>query len=499
MTGTTTSRTTDLGWPAIRRSWSSLRRGGFSVRTRITAAVALLVLLALGAAGFLIYVLGLRTIEQTVPADTRQELAELAEFQDRGIDPTTGRGFTSIERLVEEFLLRNVPSTSELMVGVWDGAARRASASARSGLLDDPTFVEALLSRTRSGGSDRITTAWGDVHLEVLPLRGREGRGAFAVASFMADEQQTLAETVRTYAVAAVVALALVTAVAAWQAGRLLAPLRTLRTTADEITVTDLSRRLPVVGNDDLTALTQTFNAMLDRLQQAFRGQRAFLDDAGHELRTPVTILRGHLEVLDPDDPEDVLRTRELLLEEADRMSRLVDDMILLTKADRPGFLQLREVAVDELVDDVADKARGLGDRLWQVESRADVRGVLDPQRITQALVQLCHNAVGVTAAGDTVVLGSSAGPHGAVVLWVRDDGPGVPDEDRRRVFERFARGADAVESGSGLGLSIVAAIARAHGGTVRVEDARPGVVPPGARFVLTLPRRREEAVWPAS
>ena len=475
-----------------------MRRGRFSVRTRITAAVALLVLLALGAAGLLVYVLGLERIEETVPAETRQELAELREFQVNGVDPRTGRSFTSIQRLVQEFLQRNVPSPSELMVGVWDGGLRQASASSRSALREDPVFVEAVLSRARTGGSERIGTAWGEVHLEVLPLRDSDGRGAFAVASFMADERESLAETMRTYGIAALVALVLVTAVAAWQAGRLLAPLRTLRATADEITETDLSRRLPVVGNDDLTDLTHTFNAMLDRLQQAFGGQRAFLDDAGHELRTPLTILRGHLEVLDPDDPEDVARTQELLLEEADRMSRLVDDMILLTKADRPGFLQLQEVAVDELVDDVADKVRGLGEREWRVQSRADVRAVLDPQRITQALVQLCHNAVGVTAAGDVIWLGSGEGPHGTLQLWVADTGFGIRDEEKARVFERFARGPDAVESGSGLGLSIVAAIATAHGGSVHVEDVRAGDRRPGARFVLTLPRRKE-ATWPGS
>ena len=461
--------------------------------------MALLVLLALSAAGFLVYVLGLERIEETVPTATRQEIAELREFQDNGVDPRTGRPFTSIERLVEEFLQRNVPSPSELMVGVWGGGLRQASASSRSELREDPEFVEAVLSRTRSGGSERIMTAWGEVHLEVLPLRDADGPGAFAVASFMADEREGLAETMRTYGVAALVALVLVTAVAAWQAGRLLAPLRTLRATAEEISETDLSRRLPVVGNDDLTDLTHTFNAMLDRLQQAFGGQRAFLDDAGHELRTPLTILRGHLEVLDPEDPEDVARAQDLLLDEADRMSRLVDDMILLTKADRPGFLQLQEVAVDELVDDVADKARGLGDREWRVQSRADVQALLDPQRVTQALVQLCHNAAGVTGPGDVVRLGSAEGPRGTVQLWVSDEGPGVPEVDKARVFERFARGPDAAESGSGLGLSIVAAIATAHGGSVHVEDVRPGESSPGARFVLTLPRRKEAASWPGS
>ncbi len=141
-TGVRTTSSTDLG------AWLPVRRGGFSVRTRITTAVALLVLLALGAAGLLVYLLGLERIEQTVPAETRQELAELREFERNGIDPDTGRSFTSVERLVVEFLQRNVPSPSELMVGVWGDELRRHSLSSRDAVLDDPDFVEAVLSRT---------------------------------------------------------------------------------------------------------------------------------------------------------------------------------------------------------------------------------------------------------------------------------------------------------------------------------------------------------------
>ena len=110
----------------------------------------------------------------------------------------------------------------------------------------------------------------------------------------------------RTYTIVALLALFTITALAAWQSGRLLAPLRTLRETAEEISETDLSRRLPETGNDDITALTRTFNGMLDRLEQAFVGQRQFLDDVGHELKTPLTVLRGHLELLDADDPAEV-------------------------------------------------------------------------------------------------------------------------------------------------------------------------------------------------
>jgi two-component system OmpR family sensor kinase len=282
---------------------------------------------------------------------------------------------------------------------------------------------------------------------------------------------------------------------AAWVSGRLLSPLRTLRETADEIGETDLSQRLPVTGNDDLTALTRTFNGMLDRLEGAFVGQRQFLDDAGHELKTPLTVLRGHLELLDTGSPGEIAETRELLLDETDRMSRLVGDLLLLAKSDRPDFLRLRPVDLQQLTADLVAKACGLGDREWTLDGSADAKVLADEQRLTQAVLQLADNAVKHTPDGAAVAIGSSY-DGSAFRMWVRDTGPGVPSEDRAHIFERFGRAAvPPGDEGFGLGLSIVGAIARAHGGTVTVEDADP----PGARFVITLPSRPQEDPWPAS
>jgi two-component system, OmpR family, sensor kinase len=495
---TTTTTMGEGAGPPHRRI--SLLQSSVSVRTRIAAAVALLGALALASSGLMVYVLGVERVHDTIRVAVDQELAELEEFEENGRDLETGERFDSVDRLIEEFLERNVPGHSELMVGVWGGEVKISSASSRSGLREDPDFLGAVLPKVPDGGSGRVDTPWGEVYYEVLPVRDAQRNGAFAVAYFVDDELQTIRQIVRSYAVVAALALLVVTAAAAWLAGRLLAPVRTLRETAEEIGETDLSRRIPVSGNDDITALTHTVNAMLGRLEQAFAGQRAFLDDAGHELRTPLTILQGHLELLDASDPDDVDRTRDLLLDEVDRMSRLVEDMILLTKTDRPGFLSTGAVAVDDLVAAVAEKVRGLGDRAWQVESSATGTAELDEQRVTQALLQLAHNAVKHTSPSDTVAVGSA--DHGeSVRLWVRDTGPGVPDEEKAPIFRRFSRGADeANPDGVGLGLSIVAAIVAAHGGTVHVEDASPGGgAPRGARFVITLPRSRKEHAWPAS
>jgi two-component system, OmpR family, sensor kinase len=501
-TTTPTTPTTETGTtePPYATGPTGLRRllhpDHWTVRTRITVTVALLGAMSLGGAGGLVYLLGVEQAQEEARVEVRQEMDELENFQSLGIDPRTGRLPDDYRRLVRLFLQRNVPSPDELMVGAWNGSIRARSVSSRADVLDDPAVEAAILDRIESGGSTTVPTQYGDVFIDVARLRTGSDRGAFVILYFVQDRIDQLQATMRTYALAAGVALVLVTAVSAWLAGRLLSPVRTLRETAQDISETDLSRRIPVVSKDDLGDLSRTFNAMLDRLDQAFRGQRAFLDDAGHELRTPLTVLHGHLELMDPHDEDDVRRTRVLLIEETERMSRLVEDMILLTKADRPGFVVPGEVNLDELTDRVADKMRGLADRQWTIDARAAVVAEVDEQRLTQALLQLAQNAVRHTHAGDVVAVGSAASSNGTVSLWVRDAGPGVPDADKEKIFRRFARGSHSEhDGGSGLGLSIVSAIAETHGGSVRVEDATPH----GARFVMTLPRRRRDAAWRAS
>jgi signal transduction histidine kinase len=193
-------------------------------------------------------------------------------------------------------------------------------------------------------------------------------------------------------------------------------------------------------------------------------------------------------------DAQDVADTRALVMDELDRMSRLVDDMVLLAASEQPDFVRPREVELGALVDEVLDKARPLADRRWTLDARSEVVVSADPQRLTQALVQLVSNAVRHTAPGGTIGLGSRSDGR-QVRIWVRDSGPGVPVEDRERIFDRFRRGRAARGEGSGLGLSIVRAIAEAHAGTVAVESEPGG----GARFVLTLPQPDVSGTDPSS
>ncbi len=434
-------------------------------------------------AGLLVYALESSRIERSVTSQINQEIAEFRRLRR---DPNTGRPFDDVERVLEVFLTRNVPDDDEMLVGYVDGARTQRTAN-RYGqeFLDESAYLHALEERADDGGTTIIDSeAFGEVWVTLVPVRNAQGQGALVIVNFLADEHDELNSTLRTYSVVAFLSLLLITGIAAVLSGRLLAPLRTLEETARDISTTDLSRRIPERGNDDITSLTRTINSMFERLDEGFRDQRQFLDDAGHELRTPLTVLRGHLELLDEDDPVERAETQELLLDEVDRMSRLVGDLILLAKSRRPDFLVLDEVDLDSLTQTVLAKARGLGERHWTLDDVATGTAVLDEQRITQALLQLADNAVKHTDPGAEIAIGSER-THDAVRLWVRDTGDGIDPADRDTVLERFGRSrVRPGDEGFGLGLSIVHAIVEAHGGTVEIRDAEPR----GARVELIIP-----------
>jgi signal transduction histidine kinase len=350
----------------------------------------------------------------------------------------------------------------------------------------DPAFI-ARVAAAREPAYGWADSPVGAVRYAVLPVQvsGDPRQGALVVLEFRDLQRREVTDAVRVLTLVGFGALA-VAALASWLvAGRVLAPIRLVRQTAERIGSSDLTRRIEVAGNDDVAQLARTFNHMLDRLEQAFAAQRRFLDDAGHELRTPITVVRGHLELMG-DDPADRRDTIALVTDELDRMSRIVDDLIVLAKAEQPDFLTLAPVDLADLTVEVVTKARALGPRRWTVARLAEVTVLADGQRLTQALIQLAANAVQHTGDGDSVAVGSAA-ESGRVRLWVADSGTGIAPEDRERIFERFARGqASARRSlpGAGLGLAIVAETATRHGGAAWVADAPDG----GARFSLSVP-----------
>lgn len=468
------------------------RRSGVSVRTRLTVTMAVLASLALVTAGVIIWTVETDRREVAAVNDASQETAELRTFAEKRVDPATGQPFTAALPLLREFLASNVPGPNEILVAwVGDGVALY-SRTDHSAVLTEPDFEAAVRSHLTAGGRTRVQSTEGELLLTVQPVAAQEGGAALVVVTLLDKERASLNELLRTYLVVAVLAMLLVTGLAAWQGRRLLSPLRELSETAREISSTDLSRRVPETGNDDITALTRTVNSMLARLETAFTGQRQFLDDAGHELRTPLTILAGHLELMDAGDPVEVEQTRALLLEEVERMSRLVDDLILLAKSRRPDFLSPAPVDLDDLTHTILAKARVMADRDWQQDDVTSALVHVDEQRITQAVLQLVDNAVKHTDPGDTIAIGSSVDGDTARV-WVRDTGDGIPETDRTLVLERFARSTVRSDDGGfGLGLSIVTAIAVAHGGSLTLAETRGGGTTATVEFAV-------EATWPTS
>jgi signal transduction histidine kinase len=450
-----------------------------SVRQRLTLVVALLTTLVLVAVGATLYVLESRRIDRQIDTDLARQTSQFRSLQAK--DPVTSKPIRSADLLLQTFLERNLPDQNEQFYGF--PATGSPIVQGKSDIvLQGSSAFRALVSELESSGGTRTLHLGGrEYRVAVQPIKEGAATSAFVVTHDVGASRHDLRELMLTYALLAALSVILIAGLASWIAGRLLSPVRRLRDTARAITDDDLSRRLDVAGHDDLSDLQRTFNDMLDRLESASVTQRQLLDDAGHELRTPLTVLRGQLEVLDPADPEDVATTRVLLLDEIDRMSRLVGDLLMLAKARRPDFVDPHPTEVESLTHGLLDRARALDDRQWLLDDVARGSARLDAQRITQAMLQLADNAARHTASGDEIGIGSRH-HQGMLEFWVRDTGSGVDPEVRDEIFERFTR-AEHNDQGFGLGLSIVRAIAEAHGGDVSLDDTDSG-----ATFRLRLP-----------
>lgn len=482
------------------------RRRPILASTRSRVLVGALVLLA-GTLAVSIVVdrtVLLARLDERIDRELAQEVDEFRRLAG-GIDPTTGEPFgDDVAAILDTFFSRNVPGEDEVILGLIGGEPHARSANAIHPIEDLDDLVEQWGDATSPTYRSDDSPA-GRLRSLVIPINGSDGTllGSFVVARFPAGERAEVDEAIRV-AIAAGAAAFLVATAAAWFiAGRVLQPLRQLADAADAVDEDELGRRIAVQGTGELADLSRTFNGMLDRVEGAFATQRAFLDDAGHELRTPITVVRGHLELTSTDEPFPD-STKDLVLDELDRMSRIVEDLLVMAKAERPDFVTRSPIDIADLTADLAARARPLADRRWEVVADAAVAD-LDRQRITQAWMNLIRNAVQHTTEGDRITVFAKLDPDAPMVeLGVADTGEGVAVEDRERIFERFGRGGSARRTrsdGAGLGLAIVAAIVDAHEGDLRLLETPAG----GATFVMRMPLDHpdpppsEEHPWPGS
>lgn len=452
---------------------------------RLLASFILVLVLATIGSVVVVRAILVSRADRSIDSELVQEAREMRRLS-TGSDPDTGKPFEGrVRRIFEVFLERNIPARHEAQLTFVDGEPYLRSRAVVPYRLDrDPVLVDrwANLEETERGRAD---TPAGPVEYLAVPVReGGETKGVFVVAVFRDLWLKEIDPAILGAAgVGAIVVL--IGSLLAWRlADRILGPVKKVTEAARGISESDLRGRIEVSGADEVARLAETFNEMLDRLEEAFVTQRRFIDDASHELRTPITVIQGQLEVLG-DDPEDRRKALGIVMDELERMGRFVTDLLLLARADRPDFLALDSVDVTALTEEIFAKARSLAEREWKSDGTG--RGVIiaDRQRLTQAMMQLAHNATQHTRQGDEIVLGSAVG-NGRARLWVRDSGPGIPASEQAQIFDRFRRGSGprAPSEGAGLGLSIVKAIAQAHHGRVEL-DSRPGQ---GSTFTIVLP-----------
>ncbi len=323
------------------------------------------------------------------------------------------------------------------------------------------------------------------IYYRALPIDLLSGQKGVFVAMFDATGECEEIGQAMLVIIEVTLAVFAISAIAAWiDTRRILQPLHLLTDRTQKITDTDLSERIPVCGRNEIADLTVTFNEMLDRLQATFDSQKEFFNHAGHELRTPLTIIRVNLEMLSKD-PEERQDTIALVTDELDRMSRYVNDMMLIAKSERPDFLKLETVNLSDLTKEVYTKATALGDRNWQLEAIGRGTIVCDRHRLTQVIMNLAQNATQQTKTTDRITIGSVM-KNGQAHFWVRDTGPGIDPRVHEIIFDRFIRCPDARKrfEGMGLGLAIVKAIVEAHGGQIKLVSE----LERGSKFTVQIP-----------
>ena len=482
-----------------------------STRVRLTAWYAALLVLVLFALGASVDTLA----RNRLMADVDHRLLSTAEDIGSGIERNLASWPFSTEPVRFEDIVPTLGSFASrgqlIQITSPDGEVVRTSEYAPSKPIvsesGEPSGEPEIVSTELAGDEARA------VHYPVT-VTDRDGVrwyiGAVIVGERLTTMHETLASLRQVLLVTSALGLALALAGGWVLAGRALRPVDRVTAAAAAIatgdgTATSLSSRLLVPPtNDELSRLSATFNAMLDRLQASFRAQERFVGDASHELRTPLTAIRGNVDVLLRQarlggrelDPTDLTPALDDIRRESDRMRRLLDDLLLLARADADagkdpaGTTPIRRepVRLDEIAAEAVRSAEALASgQVLELEAPRGVEVPGDPDRLHQLVMILLDNAIRHTPPGGRIRVAVAATPDGQARIAVRDEGEGIAPEHLPHLFERFYRADGArgrSSGGTGLGLAIAQAICRAHGGEISVTSAPDQ----GATFLVTLP-----------
>jgi len=465
------------------------RRGlpHWSVRARILASMLIVTALGMVVAGAITFL-----VQRERTLDEMDERLVGSVESGRIVVESANPQFVTVRDALRAIIEVDVPAHDESAVGIIDGVPTYVpGVDVDIHLENQPDFVECIVAEVADGRVHQGTTVLAGRNIRYIAspitIDGDAEQGIYLVTLNSDEELGELVSAFTTYAVVASIALLVVGLVGWFVAGTLLRPIRQLRAAASRITASDRRERIAVEGRDDVSELTVTVNDMLDRLDTAMTSQHQLLDDVRHELKTPLTILRGHLELVDATRVDDVEATRALALDELDRMAALVDDIDAWASV-QVATPVLVETDVAELTASVFAKASALPGHDWVLDGRAAGVAALDAHRVTQAWLQLVDNAAKYSPEGSEITLGSRA-IDGSVEFFVADSGTGIPLGAEARIFERFGR-IDAGRGirGSGLGLPIVKAIAESHGGRVTLTSSDSG-----SRFGIVVPVSRKD------
>jgi two-component system OmpR family sensor kinase len=468
------------------------------LRARLTVSIAAILVVAVGVTFLVIYRGTGSTLRARVDTELREELAAFArqglgQAQSPRALAAAGRRYVATQSFG--------PSARLLILTLADGRI----ATNDPELLGLKRDLDREDSQTQ--GREKLETrrllaapsGFSTLHLEDIgavrvisgPVeRGGRRAGVIRVGEPLASVERAQDGVAKAFFVAGSLTLLGALAAGYFVAARTTDPLRRMARTAAAIDAGDLSHRIGVTGpSEEIRTLSESFDHMLDRLDDAFARQREFVSDASHELRTPLTVIRGQLQVLARSadvSAEDVRRVEAIVSTEVKRMQRLVDDLLLLARTEEGGRLALEGVEVRPFLSEQLDAVKPIANRKLELGSVADGVVEADPDALSQAIRNLVRNAVEHTSSGGFVWL--SAETHDdRITFAVEDDGPGIPAAERSRVFERFHRARPASGRGSGLGLAIARAIVEAHGGEIWAEEGARG----GARVSFELPRFR--------